>query len=250
MCRRYAIEVVDRTFQDVVANKEQFGGKIVLLGGDFMQVLPVIPKAKIEETIDGSFIRSHLFPCMIIILLHENMRAKNDPDFCEFLLKVGTGVEHVDDNGNIKIPSHMITKLCQGAIEMSENKLIENVYQGLYDNDNYLSSTYMIERAILLTKNTYVDALNEKIISLFPGEAIHFLSFDEAIDDTHNSYSEEFLNGLTPNGLPPHRLVLKKHFPIMLLRNLDPSNGMCNAARMVCRAFRCDVIHEEISVGQ
>lgn len=106
----------------------------------------------------------------------------------------------------------------------------------------------MIERAILSTKKTYVNVLNEKIITLFPGEAIHFLCFDEAIDDIHNSYPEEFLNGLTNNGLPPHRLVLKKHFPIMLIRNLDPSDGLCNGTRMVCRAFRGNVIHAEISV--
>ncbi|XP_073152577.1 uncharacterized protein [Henckelia pumila] len=56
MYRRYAIEAVDRTLQDLVGNKEPFGGKVVLLGGDFMQVLPVIPKATIEETIDGSLI--------------------------------------------------------------------------------------------------------------------------------------------------------------------------------------------------
>ena len=45
------------------------------------------------------------------------------------------------------------------------------------------------------------------------------------MDDTQNYYQEEFLNTLTPNGLPPHKLVLKKNCPIMLLRNLDPSNG-------------------------
>ncbi|XP_073152578.1 uncharacterized protein [Henckelia pumila] len=185
---------------------------------------------------------------MKVILLHENMRAKNDPVFCEFLLRVGAGVEPIDVNGNIKLPTQMVTKVCEGDIEALENKLIEHVYEGLYKN--YLSSTYMTERAILSTKNTYVDTLNEKIITLFPGDAVEFLSFDEAIDDTHNYYPEEFLNGLTPNGLPPHRLVLKKNCPIMLLRNLDPSDGMCNGTRMVCRGFCNNVIQAEISIGQ
>ncbi|XP_073138699.1 uncharacterized protein [Henckelia pumila] len=248
MCRRYAIEAVDRTLQDLVGNKEPFGGKVVLLSGDFMQVLPVIPKATIEETIDGSLIRSYLFPRMKVILLHENMRAKNDPVFCEFLLRVGAGVEPVDVNGNIKLPTQMVTKVCEGDIEALENKLIEHVYEGLYEN--YLSSTYMTERAILSTKNTYVDTLNKNIITLFLGDAVEFLSFDEAIDDTHNYYPEEFLNGLTPNGLPPHRLVLKKNCPIMLLRNLDPSDGMCNGTRILCRGFCNNVIHTEISIGQ
>lgn len=56
--------------QDIAGNKEPFGGKVVLLGGDFMQVLHVIRKSTIEETIDGSLIRSHLFTYMTNILLH------------------------------------------------------------------------------------------------------------------------------------------------------------------------------------
>lgn len=56
--------------------------------------------------------------------------------------------------------------------------------------------------------------LNEKLIELFPGEAHIYWSYDEAVDDTHNYYPEEFLNSLMPNGLPPHKLVLKKNSPI------------------------------------
>ena len=88
------------------------------------------------------------------------------------------------------------------------------------------------------------------MISTFPGEAKTFMSFDEAVDDTCNYYQEEFLNSLTPNGLPPYKLTLKLNCPIMLLRNLDPSNGVCNGTRMVCRAFAGNVIHEKITIGE
>lgn len=49
--------------------------------------------------------------------------------------------------------------------------------------------------------------------------------------------------------MPPHRLVLKKNCTIMLLRNLDPSEGLCNGTRMVCKEFEENVIHAEIIVG-
>ena len=45
MAKKYAIEAVDRTLQDIMGNKEPFGGKVVVLGGDFRQVLPVVPRA-------------------------------------------------------------------------------------------------------------------------------------------------------------------------------------------------------------
>lgn len=38
-----------------------FGGKVVVRGGDFIQILHVIPKATVTETVDGSLIISYLF---------------------------------------------------------------------------------------------------------------------------------------------------------------------------------------------
>ncbi|XP_073121078.1 uncharacterized protein [Henckelia pumila] len=247
MCKRFAIEAVDRTLQDLVGNKNPFGGKVVVLGGDFMQILPVIPKATMHQTIDSCLIKSHLYRCMKIVVLSENMRARSDPLFCEFLLRVGKGIEQTDDNGNIKLPAEMLIKFSDNDTEESERKLLDYVYEDL--GNNYQSPTYMTERTILSTKNVHVDKLNDDIVSLFPGNSRVYLSFDEAIDDTQNSYPSEFLNSLAPNGLPPHRLVLKKHCPVMLLRNLDPSDGLCNGTRMICKDFTDNVIHAEIAVG-
>ncbi len=50
MMHRRAFEAVDRTLRDLMqlddaqATEKIFGGKIVVLGGDFRQILPVVPK--------------------------------------------------------------------------------------------------------------------------------------------------------------------------------------------------------------
>ena len=43
----------------------------------------------------------------------------------------------------------------------------------------------------------------------------------------------EYLNTLNPSGLPPHTLQLKPGCLIILLRNLNPSLGLCNGARLI-----------------
>ena len=41
---RYAIEALDCTLHDLRDNNEPFGGVTLLMGGDFQQTLPVVPK--------------------------------------------------------------------------------------------------------------------------------------------------------------------------------------------------------------
>lgn len=41
----------------------------------------------------------------------------------------------------------------------------------------------------------------------------------------------KFLNSLRTSGLPNHKIRLKVGSPIMLLRNLDQLEGLCNGTR-------------------
>ena len=74
-------------------------------------------------------------------------------------------------------------------------------------------------------------------------------SFDCAVDDPHYYYPEEFLNTLTPNGLPPHVLKLKISCLVILLRNTDPANRLCNGTRLIIRRFQKNTIDAEIVLG-
>lgn len=51
MCHRYAFEAINRTLQDIMGSSMLFGGKTMLLSGDFRQILPVIPKASDTQII-------------------------------------------------------------------------------------------------------------------------------------------------------------------------------------------------------
>jgi len=49
----------------------------------------------------------------------------------------------------------------------------------------------------------------------------------------HHTYPVEFLQQLNTGGLPPALLCLKVGSPVILLRNLDPGEGLCNGTRIV-----------------
>ena len=63
-------------------------------------------------------------------------------------------------------------------------------------------------------------------------------------------YPAEFLNKLTPSGLPPHNLKLKPYSEIMLLRNLNPSMGLTNGTRPQVKKLMDNVIIATILGGK
>ncbi|XP_010314136.1 uncharacterized protein [Solanum lycopersicum] len=149
------------------------------------------------------------------------MRARIDSTFSEFLLRVGNGDEPTIRE-NLVLLEQLTIKHSQDEIQ--EEFTIKEIFQNMQENAATAKS--VTERAILASRNDHVDKINNKLISQFPGESKIFNGFDSAEHDTNNYYQEEYLNTLTTNGLPLHRLELKENVPIMLLRNLDPSSGL------------------------
>ncbi|KAL5573665.1 hypothetical protein UlMin_023262 [Ulmus minor] len=108
MINKRAIEAVDIMLQDINECNLPFGGKIIIFGRDFRQVLPVVPRATKEEVINANLVMSYLWPLFIKIQLSENMRARFDQTFSNFLLRIGDGEEQIDDDDNITLPDNII----------------------------------------------------------------------------------------------------------------------------------------------
>ncbi|KAG5552563.1 hypothetical protein RHGRI_010594 [Rhododendron griersonianum] len=153
---QWAIEALDRSLKDIMSNNSVFGGKVIVFGGDFRQVLPVVPRGTRAETVHASLAKSYLWTKMQKLILKTNMRAQSDSTFSDFLLRVGSGVEPTEDENMIEIHEDMIVRY-QGR--SCESCLINAVFPSRKENAN--SAEYITQRAILATRNESVDMLND-----------------------------------------------------------------------------------------
>ncbi|XP_073129676.1 uncharacterized protein [Henckelia pumila] len=197
-----------------------------------------------RDQIASSISRSSFWNSVKILHKQQNMRSAQDIEFSQFLLRVGDGLEETVGGNFIKLPNSMIIPR---ESENSIQQLIDSVFPNMTDHVH--DANYMIDRAIITTKNVDVDEINEILIFNFPGEEKVYTSWDSVEDDNNNLFQEEFLNSLCPSGLPPHQITLKVGCPIMLLRNVTPELGLCNGTRLICRNLGRNFIDAEIITG-
>ncbi|KAK6160522.1 hypothetical protein DH2020_003903 [Rehmannia glutinosa] len=133
-----------------------FGGKTVVFGGDFRQILPVVPKGTRQDIVNATINSSHLWDYITVLRLTKNMRL-----------------------------------------------------QSLGQTDDY-------------------------------SELVKFSEWIASI---------EFLNGIKCSGVPNHELHLKVGTPVMLLRNIDYSIGLCNGTRLVITRLGKHVLESKILTG-
>ena len=76
MLDRYLLEALDRTLRDLMAADSPFGGKILILAGDFRQCLPVIKGASKSRIIQRCINQSPLWQSFEVFRLTVNMRVE------------------------------------------------------------------------------------------------------------------------------------------------------------------------------
>jgi len=222
MQHRYAAEAVDRTCRDILdVHDRPFGGITVVFGGDFQQILPVVPRGSREDVVSATLLQSDLWGHVKVLKLIRNMRVADTPDahsFSAWLLEIGHGRGLAND-GTVQLP--------HGMIAPNVTALIDKIYPGIQSSAPP-SPDYFLNRMILSPRNTEVADLNTQILSMMPGKAESFLSADSVVDEAgvddgtsgSNTLPSEFLRTLNPSSLPPGDLQLKPGCPLILLRNL------------------------------
>ncbi|KAL3628002.1 hypothetical protein CASFOL_028104 [Castilleja foliolosa] len=264
-------EVINRknsvSLQDIMedihpSNKgEPFGGKTVVLGGDFRQILPVIPKGTRQDIVNATINSSYLWKHCVVLRLTKNMRLQSVDDtderaklkeFSEWIASIGDGNVGVQNDhfSSIEIPDDMLIKYSGDPIAA----IVEDTYPMFRNSID--DPMFLKDRAILAPTLYDVDSINEYMNSLNSSEGYTYLSSDStcksdgsANDFLSELHTPEFWNGIKCSGVPNHELYLKVGTPVMLLRNLDHSMGLCNGVRLVVTKLATHVIECKILTG-
>ena len=113
----------------------------------------------------------------------------------------------------------------------------ECISHGNIVDDIYINNSHDVEEVcILAPKNVDVKAVNEEVLNkLLLEQSVHtFFSIDSVVSNDeveHVNFPQEYLNSITPSGMPDHDLKLKIGCIIMLLRNINSKLGLCNGIK-------------------
>ncbi|XP_076895910.1 ATP-dependent DNA helicase RRM3-like [Bidens hawaiensis] len=194
MIHKHAFEALDRTLKDVIKDgnrsncEHPFGGKVIVFGGDFRQILPVVQNGSRSDIVNASLSSSHIWT-----------QCKTPLDLlngCWSSAKENLVGEN-DGNAIIEIPDDLL--ILDSSDPLAD--LIDFVYPSLLEKCNDIS--YFQERAILAPLNEVVEEINDRFLSMFPGEEVEYLSSD-SLDNSESVgpgfdqalHSPDFLNGL------------------------------------------------------
>ena len=243
MLHRFHLEALDRNLRDLMGKPDiPFGGKIIILAGDFRQCLPVIRKANRARIVKACINKSNLWSHFQVHCLLENMRVKASGDpvleqFDEWTLGLGNGTAN-NENERVIIPENMLIQI---KCNMEDDKKVEEecmkelcrrVFPDL--EMNLSDPTWLEGRAVLAPTNKEVDTINDLMETWMSGVSTKLSSADTLENYQHvMTFNTEILNKECPSGFPRHILNLKPGMLLMLLRNINPKDGLCNGTKLI-----------------
>jgi hypothetical protein len=218
-----------------------------------------------NDIVDASLVMSPLWRHIKVRKLEENMRLLSPglsprdrascSEFAQWVLSVGNGTipshaKDSDDSGSwIFIPDDLLLRPECGNV----SSVIDSVYDSFFLR--YADPRYLAQRAIVCPTNAIVDEVNEAVFVRVPRISRTYLSCDtiskttDLVGDADLLYPPEFLNSINIANFPQHVLSLKLGVPVMLLRNINQSLGLCNGTRLLITRLGDRVLEGEIIIG-
>ncbi|XP_076890843.1 ATP-dependent DNA helicase PIF1-like [Bidens hawaiensis] len=121
MVHKHGFEALDRSLKDIFSSELPFGGKVIVFGGDFRQMLPVVPNGSRQQFVNTFLSWSYIWRHCKVLKLAKNLRLSSSNDsfdtektreFANWLLDIGEGNLGGHNKGEaiIEIPEDLLIK--------------------------------------------------------------------------------------------------------------------------------------------
>ncbi|KAK3189482.1 hypothetical protein Dsin_029043 [Dipteronia sinensis] len=183
------------------------------------------------------------------------MIIKDSTSFTKCVLLLGDGkfptvsLEGEEDSCWLKISDDLLIPDSADPVA----SIVSSTYPDLINK--YKDPDYLRNRGSLTPTNQTADQINSYVLNVIPGETTTYLSSNSIckasrkVFDQDMMFPVEFLNSLKFPGLPNHELHLKIGIPIILLRNINPSAGLCNGTLLIVTQLVPFVIEGKLIIG-
>ncbi|KAG5589970.1 hypothetical protein H5410_040484 [Solanum commersonii] len=172
-------------------------------------------------------------------------------DFSNWILKVRDGSigSSIDGIDKVLIPNDLLINEYTDPIAT----IVESTYPDFITNCNDIE--YLQQRAILAPTLDMVES-NQYMITLNHNPEKSYLRSDKICRSDHtysaleHVHTPEFFNNIKCSGVPNHSITLKVGVPVMFLRNIDQSAGLCNGTRLIVTKLGNQVIEAKVHINK
>ncbi|XP_016164955.1 uncharacterized protein LOC107607522 [Arachis ipaensis] len=189
MLNKICYEVLDKSFKDILRSSSSynedlpFAGKVVVLGGDFRQIIPVINMGSRKDIVQAIVNSSYLWS------------------------SIGDGLEgdSIDGEFEVNIPEEILIKDSADGFDniiKFERTILALTLDIVHGVNNYIIK--------------YIES-DEKVYLSSDSMCVEKGSMESEL----NTFTLNVLNAINCLELSPHELILKVGVPVMLLKNID-----------------------------
>jgi ATP-dependent DNA helicase PIF1 len=228
-----------------MANTLKFGGKKMILAGDFQQLPPVVQCKRTETrsaTVAASISSSLLFREFHVLTLTENCRFLSH-EYYAYLTDIARGNCPYEDQ----------LEGIQSVPLFTNMKRVYDTEEAVREFQQEFEA--LTPRLMLAPRHDAVNSFNEKQLARFrergltrtypAHQEVRAPGVSESLLRIYADDSEHF----TPNGVAPHALEIFVGCPVMLLRNMFPSKGYSNGTIMTVVSMENHHIEVRTSSG-
>ncbi|GBL99577.1 hypothetical protein AVEN_68839-1 [Araneus ventricosus] len=153
MLTKDGLRCIDSLLRDLRNTDKPFGGKVVIIGGDFRQTLPVVPGGTRAVAIESFIKSSPLWNEFTHLSLTAHICCAGQTEHNLWLLNIGSGLPC----DSIEIPQQMLV----------DGNLIEAIYS---ESLNDMEVEQLAKRVILAPTNKKTLEMNRSIIAKLQDE--------------------------------------------------------------------------------